>query len=324
MNRVLRVGSRGSELALIQTAWVRDRLQQAHRDLEISIEVIKTLGDGVSDTPLSKMGGKGIFTREIEQALLDGRIDIAVHSLKDLPTGLPEGLQIGAVSKREDVRDLFIPHPSNSEKTLVRQSQGAKIATGSLRRRCQLLRKRPDLEIVDLRGNLNTRFRKLTESSWNGMVLAIAGVKRLGLLDRNWEALDLSWMLPAVGQGALAIEMREGDEWIARLLSAAVHDSQTAAETSAERALLRKLEGGCQVPLGAFGRIEVKEGASRLLLEGVVGSLDGKRAIRDSVEGNPAEPERLGIELAQKLLSQGAASILEEIRGHVVAQQDGV
>ena len=323
MNRVLRIGSRGSELALIQTAWVRDRLQQAHRDLDVSIEVIKTLGDGVSDTPLSKMGGKGIFTREIEQALLDGRINIAVHSLKDLPTGLPEGLQIGAVSNREDVRDLFIPHPSNSEKTLVRQPRGAKIATGSLRRRCQLLRKRPDLEIVDLRGNLNTRFRKLAESSWNGMVLAMAGVKRMELLDQSWEALDLSWMLPAVGQGALAIEMREGDEWIARLLTA-VHDSQTAAETTAERALLRKLEGGCQVPLGAFGRIEIKDGASRLLLDGVVGSLDGKRTIRDSVSGNPAEAERLGIDLAQKLLIQGAASILEEIRGSVAAQQDGV
>ncbi len=312
-NARLVIGSRGSELALWQARWVQEELRRHVPDLEITIEVIKTTGDRILDAPLSKIGDKGIFTREIESALLSKQIDLAVHSLKDLPTVLPQGLVLGAVCSREDVRDVFIPHPHNSIRTLLDQPQGATIATGSLRRRCQLLHLRPDFQIVDLRGNLNTRFKKLDESGWAGMLLARAGVVRLGWTDRIGETLAPETILPAVGQGALGIEIRSDDERTARLVSL-LHHERTASTTRAERALLRRLEGGCQIPIGTHGRIETQDGIEVLKLDAIVGSLDGKTIVRGSLSGKPSEAEQIGQELARILLQNGAADILEQIR----------
>jgi hydroxymethylbilane synthase len=311
-NRVV-IGSRGSELALWQANWVQRELHKRFPALEIPVEIIKTKGDKILDSPLSKIGDKGLFTREIEAALLAKEIDLAVHSLKDLPTELPDGLTIGAICEREDVRDVFIPHPNNSVKKLFDQPKGAKIATGSLRRKCQLLRLRPDLEIIDIRGNLNTRMKKLEESDWAGMMLARAGVIRLGWQDRIGETVDAEKILPAVGQGALGIEIRVGDERIAELAKT-LHHYFTAQAALAERALLRKLKGGCQVPIGTFGRIEEENGEKVLKLDAMVGSLDGKTVVRGKMHGAPSTAERIGEQLAETLLKGGADRILESIR----------
>jgi hydroxymethylbilane synthase len=309
----LRIGSRGSDLALWQARWVQGELARLHPGLGVEIEIIRTTGDRILDSPLSAIGDKGLFTKEIETALLDGRVDLAVHSLKDLPTRLPDGLALGAVCEREDVRDAFIPHPRNPERTLGRQPTGASVATGSLRRKCQLLALRPDLRIVDIRGNLNTRMRKLEESDWAGMMLAAAGVKRLGWEKSVGEVLDPLVILPAVGQGALGIEIR-GTDVRTRSLVAPLHHAPTGSAALAERAFLRELEGGCQVPIGAFGRIEESPDGDRLLLDGVVGSLDGRTVIRGGDAGGPDRPEELGRGLAQRLLGQGAAAVLAGIR----------
>ncbi len=307
------VGSRGSELALWQAHWVQAELQQLHPEMDIRITVIKTTGDRVLDSPLSKIGDKGLFTREIEHALLEGSIDLAVHSLKDLPTQLPEGLVIGAISERQDVRDVFIPHPGNPVHGLLDQEQGARIATGSLRRKCQILHHRPDFDIIDIRGNLNTRFRKLEESTWAGMILARAGVVRLGREEHVGETLSPEVILPAVGQGALAVEIRTGDDRIRSIVRALDHQP-TAQATRAERALLRRLEGGCQVPIGTYGRV-VDGGSGRtLVLDAVVGSLDGTTVVQGNITGVPEEGEELGTELAGILLSRGADGILRTIR----------
>jgi hydroxymethylbilane synthase len=310
----LRIGTRGSELALWQARWVERELMRAHPGLGITVTIIKTTGDRVLDAPLSKIGDKGLFTREIEHALLTGEIDLAVHSLKDLPTELPAGLVLGAVCRREDLRDVFIPHPANSERTLLGQPRGATVATGSLRRKCQLLHLRPDLHIVDIRGNLNTRLKKLDGSDWSGMILARAGVVRLGWQDRIGETLDPLTVLPAVGQGAVAIEIRAGDNAVAaRLLP--LHHQETAAATLAERALLRRLEGGCQVPIGTYARLAPSDqGGEVLVLDAMVGSLDGRTVVRARREGHPARSEDLGKELALDLIDRGAGAILEQIR----------
>jgi hydroxymethylbilane synthase len=305
----LRIGSRGSELALWQARWVERKLSGLYPALSISIQIIKTTGDRVLDAPLSKIGDKGLFTREIEHALLSGEIDLAVHSLKDLPTALPEGLMLGAVCEREDVRDVFIPHPGNAVRTLREQPEGSKVATGSLRRKCQLLALRPDFTIVDIRGNLNTRMKKLDESGWAGMMLAQAGVVRLGWDERIGESLDPLMILPAVGQGALGIEIRENDPDTLQLLQA-LHHEDTAAATRAERSLLKTLEGGCQVPIGTYGR--VSDGT--LSLDAMVGSLDGKRTVRGTITGPMTQAEQLGEKLASRLLVDGADKILGEIR----------
>lgn len=307
------IGSRGSDLALWQAQWVRNELRKRFPHLDIPIEIIKTKGDKVLDSPLSKIGDKGLFTREIESALLAGDIDLAVHSLKDLPTQLPEGLVIGALCEREDVRDVFLPHPSNPVTTLLTQEKGARIATGSLRRRCQLLSLRPDLEIVEIRGNLNTRFRKLEESSWAGMILARAGVVRLGWEARIGETLDAGKMLPAVGQGALAIEMRVSDGRVTEIVKT-LHHYATAQAVKAERALLRRLEGGCQVPIGAFGRVDAGEDPNLLKLDAIVGSLDGKNIVRGKMHGTVTQAETIGTKLAETLLAAGANRILDAIR----------
>jgi hydroxymethylbilane synthase len=315
----VKIGSRGSDLALWQARWVQGELLRRYPGSEVTIEVIKTTGDKVLDSPLSKIGDKGLFTREIETALLEGRIDLAVHSLKDLPTELPEGLTIGAVCRREDPRDVFIPHPSNHVRLLMSQPFGATIATGSLRRRCQIAALRPDMEIVEIRGNLGTRFRKLEGSSWQGMILARAGVLRLGWEEKIGETVGTDVILPAVGQGALGIEVRRDDSEIARLV-AELTDEETRQGTTAERALLRALQGGCQVPIGAFGRVVGTQRSEPLLrLDAMVGSLDGKSVVRGTMDGDPSEADSLGRQLAARLLADGAEEILRQIRS---LQQD--
>jgi hydroxymethylbilane synthase len=308
---MLRIGSRGSDLALWQARWVKADLERIHPGILVDITIIKTTGDKVLDAPLSMIGDKGLFTREIELALLNGSIDIAVHSLKDLPTELPDGLMLGAVCEREDPRDVFIPHPKNPVRTLREQPQGAHIATGSLRRKCQLHHLRPDIDIIDIRGNLATRFKKLEESDWHGMMLARAGVIRLGWEARIGEAIAADVILPAVGQGALGIEVRSSESKILRLLAGLIHDP-TLRAVLAERSLLRKLEGGCQVPIGTFARLN--EDGSQLLMDAIVGSIDGRTIVRKSIKAESNDPEGAGVRLAEQLLADGADRILQEIR----------
>ncbi len=307
--RAIRIGSRGSALALWQAAWVKDELEKNLRNLTVSIEVIKTTGDKILDSPLSAIGDKGLFTREIEHALMDRRIDAAVHSLKDLPTELPPGLAIGAITRREDVHDVFIGRPGTSHRSIDDIPAGGTVATGSLRRVCQLLHWRPDLQIISIRGNLNTRFAKLDDSGWDGMVLARAGVIRLGLADRITQVLPYERMLPAVGQGALAIEIRDEDTQTLEIVRSLSSEPSTRS-TLGERAFLRYLEGGCQVPIGAYGRIET----NRFVLDAMIGSLDGKTVVRGRGHGEPGESEDIGRRLAAALFAAGGKGILEGIR----------
>lgn len=301
------IGTRGSELALWQAHHVRDRLLRRFRSLEIELRIIKTTGDKILGQALSTIGDKGLFTKEIEHALLERRIDLAVHSMKDLPTFVPEGLAIAAITKREDVRDVLI---SKQWKSLEDLPDGAVVATGSLRRRSQLLHLRPDVQIVDIRGNLNTRMKKFDASKWDGMILAHAGVKRLGWTDRIAQLIPTELILPAVGQGALAIEIREDDDHAQRVVNA-LHHEATAAGVLAERALLRELEGGCQIPIGAYGRLE----KDTLVLDAVVGSVDGNvRLDARAATRNPLRAEALGKRLAKRLLANGAERILQDIR----------
>ncbi len=303
------IGTRGSELALWQSTWVAKELQRLHPSLAIETIVIKTTGDKILDSPLSKIGDKGLFTKEIENALLDKTIDLAVHSLKDVPTNLANGLTIGAITEREDVRDVFISHPKKNYRSLSAVPKNGSIATGSLRRRCQLLSHRPDLNIVDIRGNLKTRRMKLDDSEWDGMLLAKAGVTRLGWSEIISEVLSPTMILPAVGQGALAIEIRSDDAFLVSAVEPLNHPP-TGQATSGERALLRFLEGGCQIPIGTYGRIE----SGKFFLDAVVGSIDGKKIVRGTISGAPKDSEKLGVSLAQELLSNGADEILREIR----------
>ncbi len=300
----IRIGTRGSQLALYQANAVAAFLRDSQRGLETEIVKIRTTGDKVLDSPLSKIGDKGLFTREIERALLDKEIDCAVHSLKDLPTELPEKLQIVAFSAREDVRDALIAQDGMK---LLELPKGSTVATGSLRRRSQLMHLRSDLNLVDIRGNLNTRLRKLEEEGYAGMMLAYAGIKRLGMADKVTEILEPNKMLPAVGQGIIAVEAREGDGRIKELLRD-FNSEESETSALAERAFLRKLEGGCQVPIGVYTYFTNKK------ISGMVASLDGEILIRDFVSLNANEPENSGEELAEKLLSLGADKILAEIR----------
>lgn len=305
----IRIGTRGSALALWQTNWIKSELQKIFPALQIDVEIIKTTGDKILDSPLSKIGDKGLFTKELEAALLDKRIDLAVHSLKDVPTKVPDGLLISAIAEREDVRDVFIT-PTNSKLNRFDELPvGSTIATGSLRRKCQLLNWRSDLQIIDIRGNLNTRFAKLDESDWAGMILARAGVVRLGWEKRITQIIPIEKMLPAVGQGALGIETRMDDTAVNEIVLKLNH-KPTELATKGERSLLRHLEGGCQIPIGAYGRIE----NGLFKLDALIGSLDGKRIVRDSIEGKPEDSEKLGIKLAERLLKNGGDNILKEIR----------
>jgi hydroxymethylbilane synthase len=303
MSRV-KIGTRGSQLALYQTNLVAEFLRENNPGIEVEIIKIKTTGDKILDSPLSKIGDKGLFTKEIEKAILDKEIDCAVHSLKDLPTELPAGLKIVAFGTREDVRDALI---AQDGMRLLELPKGSTVATGSLRRRSQLLHLRSDLNLVDIRGNLNTRLRKLEEDGYAGMLLAYAGVKRLGMADRVTDILEPDKMLPAVGQGIIAVEAREGNNGINNLLEG-FNNSDSESAALAERAFLRQLEGGCQVPIGVYTSFDEKR------LTGMVASLDGENLIKDSVEFDSSEPEKSGRILAGKLVALGADKILDEIR----------
>jgi hydroxymethylbilane synthase len=306
----IRIGTRGSPLALYQANWVKDRLTEVHPHLHVTLMKIKTTGDKIQDAPLAKIGGKGLFVKEIEEALIQRKIDLAVHSIKDVPTEFPEGLHLAAITKREDPRDVFISKDGTLLKDLPR---GAKIGTSSLRRQAQLLHFRGDFEMIPLRGNLDTRIRKLKTMDLDGVVLALAGVKRLNLEKNITEILPTEISLPAVGQGALGIETRIGDQETEGYLQF-LNDPESSVAVSAERAFLKKLEGGCQVPIAAFGRME----GGTLHIEGLVGRTDGKKLIRHHVEGPAREAEAMGTRLAEILLENGAGEILEEVYHHAI------
>lgn len=311
-NRIaVRIGSRGSKLALWQANHVRDLLAARYPEANISIVIIKTTGDKIFDQSLSKIGGKGLFTKEIEDALLKRKIDLAVHSLKDLPTSLPAGLRIGAITRREDVRDALLT--VNGVSSVRALSVGARVGTSSLRRRAQLLRIRPDLRIEDLRGNLDTRVTKLKRGEYDAIVLAFAGLRRLGLGLEHAHPVPLTQILSAVGQGALAIETRDNDEQTNRM-ARALHHSATAAAVTAERALLAGLGGGCQVPIAAHARVLRGE----LKLRALVASVDGTHVVAGSVSGLPKEAAAAGQRLARRLIAKGAGEILREILPELV------
>jgi len=302
----LKIGSRASKRALVQTNLMKAALEKARPELDIRIQTIKTTGDKIIDTPLNKIGGKGRFTKEIEDALLKGEIDLAVHSMKDLPTELPAGLKIAAVTKREDARDVLL---SGKNYTIESLPTGSRIGTSSLRRKAQILNKRRDLKTLDLRGNLDTRIRKLNEGLFDAIVVACAGIKRLGLkLDTS--IISINDILPQAGQGALGIEIRNNDpatEEIIRILD----DNETHLCIDAERALLSGLGGGCQVPIGVYA---VMEGGS-IRIEAGVFSLDGKTAIKDEISGGKNDAASLGAKLAERLLGKGAGKILNAAVG---------
>jgi len=298
----LTIASRGSQLALWQARWIQSRLEEL--GARCRIQIIKTTGDKITDVPLAKVGAKGLFTKEIEEALLAGEADLAVHSMKDLPTSLPEGLMLAAVPEREDPRDAIIG------KKFVELQAGSKVGTSSLRRAAQLLALRPDLKIEPLRGNLDTRLRKLSEGRYDAIVLAAAGLKRMGWEDRIAEILSTDYLCPAVGQGALAVETRADGGPAAELCRQLDH-APTRAAVTAERAVLAGLGGGCQVPIGAYAQIAGEE----LRLTAVVCTPDGERLIRRNLAGQADQPEALGRRLARELLDAGADEILESVYG---------
>jgi hydroxymethylbilane synthase len=332
-NKII-IGTRGSKLALWQAEWIKSEIKKLYPDLEIELNKIKTTGDKILDVPLAKVGGKGLFVKEIEEALLRNEADIAVHSMKDVPTDFPEGLHIAVITKREDPRDAFISRAVEQQssraaaiKSLKDLPLGAIIGTSSLRRSCQLLSIRPDLKIKQLRGNLDTRLKKLDEGQFDAIILAAAGVKRLGWTKRITEILEPEISLPAIGQGAVGIECRINDKFINNLIAPLNH-LETSICVKAERAFLKKLEGGCQVPIAAYARIEQQSSraaeqkirrkdcrTSALIIDGLVGSISGNRIIKGHIEGKNEDAENLGIRLAEELLSKGAKEILDEVYG---------
>ena len=305
MRKKIVIGTRSSKLALWQADYVAECLKEEYPGLEVEMKLMTTKGDKILDAPLAKIGGKGLFTKELEQEMLEGGIDLAVHSLKDMPTEVPEGLVIAAITKRADPGDAVVSLKYGHFADLP---QGAKVGTSSLRRKAQLLHARPDLNIQDLRGNVNTRLRKLEEENFDAIVLAVAGLTRLGFKDRIAEVMPREIMLPAVGQGALAIEARGDDAEILEML-AFLNDEDMVACAKGERAFLAKVEGGCQVPVGVYGSVEEGE----LQLEAVIASLDGTRLYRDKLTGAKSEAEELGGELAEKLLAAGGLEIMQEL-----------
>ncbi len=287
---------------------MKGRLEAAHPGLAVEIRILHTTGDRITDVPLARIGDKGLFTKEIDRAVLSGDVDAAVHSLKDVPTRLPDGIDLGATLDRDDPRDVYLPGPGRAT-TLDALPAGATIGTSSLRRRAQLLHHRPDLAVEDLRGNLDTRIARLREGRYDAVILARAGVRRLGLEDAVGQVLDAPGWLPAVGQGALGVAIRE-DDASTRSLLAPLHHAATAAATAAERAFLRGLEGGCQIPIGALATLD----GGRLRLHGLVAALDGRTLLRGEADGAADHAERTGRELARRLLDRGAGDILAAIR----------
>jgi hydroxymethylbilane synthase len=305
-NRLV-IGSRGSRLAVWQAEWVQNQLQKLAPQLQVSVCKIATLGDKILDAPLAAVGGKGLFVKEIEEALLRGDVDIAVHSMKDVPTILPERLEILCVPAREDPRDVLI---SRGAQPLDQLALHARIGTSSLRRQAQLLHRRRDFTIQMLRGNLDTRLRKLREGHYEAVVLAAAGIHRMGWSQEVTEYLPTEISLPAIGQGALALEGRGDDLFVCELL-VQLEDRPTRLAVTAERALLKGLEGGCQIPIAGHATLK----GDRIILDGLIASVDGRRLLRGSVQGNLSEAETLGQGLAETLRGRGGDAILQEIYG---------
>ena len=302
---LVRIATRKSALALWQANFVKAELEAAHPGLQVELVPMSTQGDKILDTPLAKIGGKGLFVKELETAMLEGRADIAVHSMKDVPVDFPEGLMLHTICRREDPRDAFV---SNSYQQLADLPQGAVVGTSSLRRQCQIKAIRPDLAIKDLRGNVNTRLAKLDAGEFDAIILASAGLIRLGFENRIASFLEVGTSLPANGQGAVGIECRTADLAVQQLLAPLEH-KETRICVLAERAMNRKLQGGCQVPIGAFAVLQQNE----LWLRGLVGQLDGSEILRSEIKGEAAQAEQLGAQLAEQLLALGADRILDAV-----------
>jgi hydroxymethylbilane synthase len=305
MTDILRIATRKSQLALWQAEYVKSALEAIHADLKVELIKMTTQGDKILDTPLAKVGGKGLFVKELENGLLSGEADIAVHSMKDVPVELPEGLHLPVICPREDPRDAFV---SNTYSSLEDLPQGARLGTSSLRRQCQIAEIRPDLQIVDLRGNVNTRLKKLDDGQYDAIILAAAGLKRLGFEERITQLLGPEISLPAIGQGAVGIECRSDDPWVNDLI-APLNDKTTALRVRAERAMNHRLNGGCQVPIAGYS--EISHGV--ILIRGLVGRTDGSEIVRGEIAGPPEDAADLGRVLAEDLLSRGADVILEEL-----------
>ena len=303
--KLIRIATRKSQLALWQAEFVASQLRQYYPDLEVELVTMTTEGDRVLDSPLAKIGGKGLFVKELEHSMLRNESDIAVHSMKDVPVELPEGLHIPVVLKREDPRDAFV---SNTYATLDELPQGARVGTSSLRRRCQLAEMRPDLEILDLRGNVNTRLAKLDDGQYDAIILASAGLIRLEMKDRIKEALAPQVMLPAIAQGAIGIECRQGDSDVETLLQA-LNDADTFTRVQAERGMNERLQGGCQVPIAGYAELE----KDVIVVRGLVGRADGTDMVHGVISGRPEDAAELGDVLGQDLLSRGADVILQEL-----------
>ena len=305
MIKTLKIATRQSPLALWQAEHIRERLESLHSGLKVELVTFVTQGDKILDTPLAKIGGKGLFVKELEAALLDGRADLAVHSMKDVPMQLPEGLELAVICEREDPFDAFV---SNTYASFEALPQGAKLGTSSLRRKSQILKQRPDLDVIDLRGNVGTRLSKLDAGLYDAIILASAGLKRLGLQERIRHSLTPEVSLPAVGQGALGLECRSNDQNVLDLIMPLMH-AETNACVRAERAFNAYLEGGCQVPIAGFATLV----QDTVQLEGRVGSVDGQTLLRAVVTGTPDQAEQLGVDLAKELLNQGAGELLKAL-----------
>jgi hydroxymethylbilane synthase len=305
MKSTLRIATRKSPLAMWQAEHVRTRLMQAHQGLDVELVTFTTQGDKILDTPLAKIGGKGLFVKELEVAILEGKADIAAHSIKDVPMEFPEGLFLSTILEREEPCDAFVSNKFDSIQTLPESSV---VGTCSLRRRSQLLSKRPDLKIKDLRGNVNSRLEKLDNGDYDAIILACAGLVRLDMAKRIQQRISSSWIMPAVGQGAVGLEARKGDTATLSLLSV-LHHQDTADRVNAERALNRRLQGGCQVPIASYAMLD----GDTLHLQALVGEPDGSKIIAGDISGHRKDGEQLGIKLADDLLSRGAREILEKL-----------
>lgn len=307
-DHIVRIATRESPLALWQAEFIKAELERLHSGIRVELLGMTTKGDQILDSPLSKIGGKGLFVKELETALLEGRADIAVHSMKDVPMEFPEGLELAIICEREDPRDAFVSNHYDNFESLP---EGSRVGTSSLRRQCQLRTLRPDLEILDLRGNVNTRLRKLDEGQYDAIILASAGLIRLGMQDRIRQPITVEQSLPAGGQGAVGVECRSDDTRIKALLAPLNH-TYTAACVQAERAMNRHLQGGCQVPIACYA-IEHENHPDELWLRGLVGRPDGSQMLVSEKRAAKADAEALGIAVAKELIAQGAADILRAV-----------
>jgi len=307
-DKPIRIATRKSPLAMWQAEFVKDALEQAHPGLIVELVPMVTKGDIILDTPLAKVGGKGLFVKELEVAMLEDRADIAVHSMKDVPVEFPEGLGLVTICEREDPRDAFV---SNTFNTIDELPAGAVVGTSSLRRQCQLRAQRPDLVVKDLRGNVNTRLRKLDDGKYDAIILACAGLKRLKMDDRIRDAIAPETSLPAVGQGAVGIECRLDDARVRKLLDTLNH-RETATRVLCERAMNNRLQGGCQVPIGSYSELQ----GDKIWLRALVGEPDGSKIVRGEISGPVTDAEALGTQLAEQLLDEGAKDILDKLYGN--------